>query len=492
MMKKLGFIKRNELVSLKGNTLSIRARKMLDYICKIGLDMYEKEHDEDGIYPITIKELKEMAEMNLKSDHSELLEELKAINKLEFETWDDKYYTQFPILAGFKVDNTKGIVEFALSPFLLRETFKKKDSNPYYHYCDLMEYKGLRSKYSKILLDLYTRYKHVSIPKLSIEKFKDMMQYPDKYKTNDIKRFVLEQAQKELLAKNNLQLDWVVEKYGRQWGCITLTIKNLNPNKKIEEHKAVVVPKSILELLDRVRKHNRFIAEHLTPENIETLYKEFGTDLAKGLTTAMNSIKNPIAHFNFLRKKIKDILAISEPKEKSEEKQSVEVTKNVIPARKNKVNPIDDILENLESKNINHVEDVNQKIYDDYLKMSIEKQNRILDTVKEEYKERAGCWNRGVEIGFNNSKRKLIIDYIKENELKVDKIDIVDKVEKKVSKEVLSEVDKALKMFEIMQKLKVRHNFPENILVDMKYEALEILLDRLENVRKETFKGMKK
>ncbi|MGL5971192.1 MAG: replication initiation protein, partial [Cetobacterium sp.] len=233
-MKKLGFIKRNELVSLKGNTLSIRARKMLDYICKIGLDMYEKEHDEDGIYPITIKELKEMAEMNLKSDHSELLEELKAINKLEFETWDDKYYTQFPILAGFKVDNTKGIVEFALSPFLLRETFKKKDSNPYYHYCDLMEYKGLRSKYSKILLDLYTRYKHVSIPKLSIEKFKDMMQYPDKYKTNDIKRFVLEQAQKELLAKNNLQLDWVVEKYGRQWGCITLTIKNLNSNKKIE------------------------------------------------------------------------------------------------------------------------------------------------------------------------------------------------------------------------------------------------------------------
>ncbi|MGL4868179.1 MAG: replication initiation protein, partial [Cetobacterium sp.] len=318
-MKKLGFIKRNELVSLKGNTLSIRARKMLDYICKIGLDMYEKEHDEDGIYPITIKELKEMAEMNLKSDHSELLEELKAINKLEFETWDDKYYTQFPILAGFKVDNTKGIVEFALSPFLLRETFKKKDSNPYYHYCDLMEYKGLRSKYSKILLDLYTRYKHVSIPKLSIEKFKDMMQYPDKYKTNDIKRFVLEQAQKELLAKNNLQLDWVVEKYGRQWGCITLTIKNLNSNKKIEKHKAVVVPKSILELLDRVRKHNRFIAEHLTPENIETLYKEFGTDLAKGLTTAMNSIKNPIAHFNFLRKKIKDILAISEPKEKSEE-----------------------------------------------------------------------------------------------------------------------------------------------------------------------------
>ncbi|MGL4867930.1 MAG: hypothetical protein ACRC4S_04630, partial [Cetobacterium sp.] len=113
-------------------------------------------------------------------------------------------------------------------------------------------------------------------------------------------------------------------------------------------------------------------------------------------------------------------------------------------------------------------------------------------TVKEEYKERAGCWNRGVEIGFNNSKRKLIVDYIKENELKVDKIYIVDKVEKKVSKEVLSEVDKALKMFEIMQKLKVRHNFPENILVDMKFEALEILLDRLENVRRETFKGMKK
>lgn len=306
MKDKNVFVKRNELVSLKGNTLSIQARKMLDYICKIGLDVYKQKMDEEGIFNISIRDLKEVADMNLRSDHSQLLEELKLLSKIEVETWDDRYYSQFPILAGFKIQDKDGIVEIALSPFLLRETFKDKDDEPYYHYCNLMEYKGLRSKYSKIILDLHTRYKPLPIPKMNMKKFKDLLQFPEKYKNNDIKRFVLEQAQRELLEKNNLKIDWEIEKLGRKWGYITILAIPIEDSvtAKIDD-KVIEISENLNKVIEKA-KRNRFIEPLLTEKNIIKLISKFTNEeqLIKGLNHAYKEIKQEVKTLAYLIKTI--------------------------------------------------------------------------------------------------------------------------------------------------------------------------------------------
>lgn len=324
------FVKRNELVSLKGNTLSIKARKMLDYICKIGFDVYKQKMDEEGIFSISIKELKEIAEMHFKSDHSELLEELKILSKIEVETWDDRYYSQFPILAGFKIQDKDGMVEIALSPFLLRETFKDKDDEPYYHYCNLMEYKGLRSKYSKIILDLHTRYKPLPIPKMNMKKFKDLLQYPEKYKNNDIKRFVLEQAQRELLEKNNLKIDWEIEKLGRKWGYITILAIPIEDSvtAKIDD-KVIEISENLNKAIEKA-KRNRFIESLLTEKNIIKLISKFTNEeqLIKGLNHAYNQINQEIKSLSYLIKAIET--GTGKPSIK------IKVVKNDTPALKSK------------------------------------------------------------------------------------------------------------------------------------------------------------
>ncbi|MGL5622742.1 replication initiation protein, partial [Cetobacterium sp.] len=344
MKDKNVFVKRNELVSLKGNTLSIQARKMLDYICKIGLDVYKQKMDEEGIFNISIRDLKEVADMNLRSDHSQLLEELKLLSKIEVETWDDRYYSQFPILAGFKIQDKDGIVEIALSPFLLRETFKDKDDEPYYHYCNLMEYKGLRSKYSKIILDLHTRYKPLPIPKMNMKKFKDLLQYPEKYKNNDIKRFVLEQAQRELLEKNNLKIDWEIEKLGRKWGYITILAIPIEDSvtAKIDD-KVIEISEKLDETFKKAKK-NRFIEPFLTDKNKVKLISKFTNEeqLIKGLNHAHKEIKKEVKTLAYL------IKAINSGIEKQEIK--IEVVKNDTPSSKPKEEVIEVIGEGKEEQ----------------------------------------------------------------------------------------------------------------------------------------------
>ncbi|MGL5357090.1 MAG: replication initiation protein, partial [Cetobacterium sp.] len=231
------FPKRNELVTLKGNPLSLNARKIYDYIYKKGLDFYKNSpNDNFGIYEVNIYKIKEIIGMNKNTDHSLIIEELKAIRNIEFQTYDDKYFISFPILAGFSLKEN-GILEVSLSQFLIRMMFEKE--NPYYHLVDELAYRELKSKYSKIILDLHYRYKDIGIPKMKINKFKDVMQYTDSYKNNDIERFVLGQAKKELEKYNNLELTWKIEKIGRKWDYIKLNVidKNIIEKKSTSNSK---------------------------------------------------------------------------------------------------------------------------------------------------------------------------------------------------------------------------------------------------------------
>lgn len=251
------FPKRNELVTLKGNPLSLNARKIYDYIYKKGLDFYKNSpNDNFGIYQVNIYEIKEIIGMNKNTDHSLIIEELKAIRNIEFQTYDDKYFISFPILAGFSLKEN-GILEVSLSQFLIRMMFEKE--NPYYHLVDELAYRELKSKYSKIILDLHYRYKDIGIPKMKINKFKDLMQYTDSYKNNDIERFVLGQAKKELEKYNNLELTWEIEKLGRKWNYIRLIVidKNIVEKKSINSSKKIkIVKKENLKTNEKSLENN--------------------------------------------------------------------------------------------------------------------------------------------------------------------------------------------------------------------------------------------
>ena len=300
-MKKNKFVKRNELVSLKGNNLSIYARKTLDYIYKNATEIY-KENKNKGIFELDIIQLKKEIGMNRTTDHTLIISELEKINNLKFETYDSKYYSNIPILAGFQVLENN-ILRVALSPFLIEIMFDEK--KPYYHIADLMEYKPLKSKYSKIILDLYNRYKPTEIPMMSQETFKELLGYSDNYRNNDIKKYVLEQAQKELEKYNDLNLNWEFFPSARKWNEIKLVIKRVK--KKIDKSVPAPTPIKQKKVLgeEDLKAHLEQKEKEVNPldELLEQLPMEITLGEYEGLYLAYveknGGINNPIMRKTF-------------------------------------------------------------------------------------------------------------------------------------------------------------------------------------------------
>lgn len=208
-------------ITLKGNNLSSYGRKLLNYIYSEGIKFYKKNKHYE-IYQINISKL------NKTLDKNQLKEELIKIQNLQIETINtNNTYTQFTILNGFTIIDSENL-KVALSPFLLEFIFSK--NTPYKNLNNIMDFKNLKSKYSKIILDIYKRTE--DIPKMDIKEFKKLFKYSEKYRNNDIKKYVLEQAKRELEKYSNLNLTWEIEILGRKWSYIKL---NILPMKKIEE-----------------------------------------------------------------------------------------------------------------------------------------------------------------------------------------------------------------------------------------------------------------
>ncbi|MCJ8343529.1 MAG: replication initiation protein [Cetobacterium sp.] len=208
-------------ITLKGNNLSSYGRKLLNYIYSEGIKFYKKNKHYE-IYQINISKL------NKTLDKNQLKEELIKIQNLQIETINaDNTYTYFTILNGFTIIDSENL-KVALSPFLLEFIFSK--NTPYKNLNNIMDFKNLKSKYSKIILDIYKRTEN--IPKMDIKEFQKLFKYSEKYRNNDIKKYVLEQAKRELEKHSNLNLTWEIELLGRKWNYIKL---NILPMKKIEE-----------------------------------------------------------------------------------------------------------------------------------------------------------------------------------------------------------------------------------------------------------------
>ncbi|MGX6592777.1 replication initiation protein [Cetobacterium ceti] len=208
-------------ITLKGNNLSSYGRKLLNYIYSEGIKFYKKNKHYE-IYQINISKL------NKTLDKNQLKEELIKIQNLQIETINtDNTYTYFTILNGFTIIDSENL-KVALSPFLLEFIFSK--NTPYKNLNNIMDFKNLKSKYSKIILDIYKRTEN--IPKMDIKEFQKLFKYSEKYRNNDIKKYVLEQAKRELEKHSNLNLTWEIELLGRKWNYIKL---NILPMKRIEE-----------------------------------------------------------------------------------------------------------------------------------------------------------------------------------------------------------------------------------------------------------------
>lgn len=269
--------KRNELIQLlpveKTSSLSLSTRLAYNLILEKAHKFYKLDENTDDIFEMGFNELTNFSQTTNSKFKEKLKAELLKLLSAKYFSYDKKYIkTYFTLLSQFEI--TENCIKVALPPILKKHIIE----NNYYTTLNKSEIQAFKSKYTLIMFELIKRYKN-SIPKMSIEKFKNIFEYPDSYRNVDITRRVLEPIKKELLEKNKLVIDWEILKIGAKWREIEFNIIEL---VETEEQKIKISDK-LLKSIEKARK-NRFVDNCYSQKAMNKIIEKYDEkDIIKAL-----------------------------------------------------------------------------------------------------------------------------------------------------------------------------------------------------------------
>jgi hypothetical protein len=208
----------------KSSSLIATSNKGLNSVHKKSLNAlyyHSKKNLDDGQemskrYYIAVKDIQKIMGLS-QTNNKRLFEELKEIENVRVEYNYLKKNTEvmgcFRLLQEIEIN--EGIMSYKL-PEKVEETLSNPETFAYLDF-DIM--KNLKSKYSVIMYELLQDYYKVNFPKLTIEKFRDLVGIEDtQYKRiSDLKRFVLDKIKDEINEKTEFKIDYKLEKEGRKF-----------------------------------------------------------------------------------------------------------------------------------------------------------------------------------------------------------------------------------------------------------------------------------
>ncbi|MGL4904099.1 MAG: replication initiation protein, partial [Cetobacterium sp.] len=243
--------KRNELIQIapvdNSQKLSLSTHLAYNLILEKAHKFYNDSNRKSDVFEVSFLELTNYSGVTNSQFKIKLKESLLSLLSTKVYTYDNKYIkTYFTLLSQFEMNNN--FVKLALPPILIENLLK----NNYYTQLNLVELQNFKSKYTVLIFELLKRYQN-NIPKLEINKLRNILCYPESYSNFDIKRRVLEQIKKELFEKNQINLEWKIEKIGTNWRFIKFSV--VESDEKIEQ---VEFSEKMIKAIEKVRK-NRFV-----------------------------------------------------------------------------------------------------------------------------------------------------------------------------------------------------------------------------------------
>ena len=222
------------------NKISTVQRKSYNYMLKIAKNAFKNDKNVRS-FTVTADELLIFFGLG-KKNHDYLKAELRKLRKIEIEynilNKDKKNeWGEFNLISGYSYN--RGLIEFSFP-----HQIEKMLLNPkMFGKINLVVIKSLRSRYSIALYELAEDYINTQIPKMSIEKFRDLMGIDkDKYyKFSMLRKRVIDVAINEINESENIsfKISYEFEKNGKKITHIKFTI-----HKKEE----------VLQLKDRQKK----------------------------------------------------------------------------------------------------------------------------------------------------------------------------------------------------------------------------------------------
>ena len=260
-------VKKHSAAVQIGNTITALQRKAFDYMLKQAITQYQENKQTTSItrkFKVSVNEL--IQYLGLGKNYELLKEELKklTLTGVEYNILGkdgNHEWGAFTLLAGVSFKEEKNNVVFSF-PHQIADLMVKPDM---YAKLDLGILKGLKSKYSIALYEFLADYQHSPrIPKLSIDKFKELMigiTNNETYKSfSALKTYVIDRAVNELNQNPEIpfSVSYTLERSrsgsGRRYTHIQFSITS-KLDKYLEDVKLLLPEKEQKpETLDEIKK----------------------------------------------------------------------------------------------------------------------------------------------------------------------------------------------------------------------------------------------
>jgi len=200
------------------NKITAIQRKSYNYMLKIAKNEFKKDPKKQ-VFTVTAEELLVFFEIG-DQNYSRLKNELEILNRTQIrynilkKNRKSKIFGAFTLISEFEYE--RGVITYSF-PHKIRNMIL----NPkMFGKINLVVIKSLRSRYSIALYELAEDYLNAQIPKMTIEKFRDLMGLDDGqyYKFSMFKKYVIDVAVNEINDRENINftITYELEKIGQK------------------------------------------------------------------------------------------------------------------------------------------------------------------------------------------------------------------------------------------------------------------------------------
>jgi plasmid replication initiation protein len=207
-------VKANALIQKTRYDLSLQEQKLILHVIQLIKPEDKKFHR----YMLSIKEYCQICEMNYKSgkNYENIKKSLKSLRDKSFwlET-EDGTETLMSWLSKIRIFKNRGTIEVELDSDLKPYLLQLKKFFTRYKYLYVM---AMRSSYSIRLYELLKSYENQRGIRLTVEQIRKMLGIGEHKLTKwyDIRRYVIDQAQKEINELTDIQVKYNTVKKGRR------------------------------------------------------------------------------------------------------------------------------------------------------------------------------------------------------------------------------------------------------------------------------------
>lgn len=218
-------IKSNALISARFDWSVLQQRAIMLLVSQ--LSRQTEMFDEQRIYVSDLQDLTESKAKNMHRQFVKLSSDLLSL-RVEVRTDDGQSYEGYNVMSFSKYQKGSGYIEARFNPDMRPYLIQLKSHFTRYH---LKQAIRLQSVYSIRLYEICKQFESIGWRTVSIKEFRRMLVLEDKYtRFTELRRRVIEPAQREIKEKCDLCFDYKVQRKGRTPTAIRFDIK---PNVRV-------------------------------------------------------------------------------------------------------------------------------------------------------------------------------------------------------------------------------------------------------------------